>query len=129
MDSSILVPVLIAVGAVPGALSRYYLTLICTHKFGDRVPYGTLFINLSGAFLIGFFSTLFQGIGASPRLSILVSAGFLGSYTTFSTYQLDTFNLIKIGNYKNALLYWIGSPILGFLCVEIGILLARRLLS
>lgn len=126
MDSPILAPILISIGAVPGALCRYYLTLFCTHKFGDRFPYGTFLINLSGAFLIGFLSTLFQEIGASPHLSLLVSVGFLGSYTTFSTYGLDTANLLKT-SYKKAILYWVGSPVLGFLCVEGGIVLARHL--
>ncbi len=75
---------------------------------------------------MGFCTTLFQFMEMSPYFSALVNVGFLGSYTTFSTYQLDSSNLIRRGNYKRALLYWAGSPILGFLCVEAGLIFARQ---
>ena len=128
MDSTVLVPLLIALGAIPGALSRYYLTVFCTQQqFGNNFPYGTLIVNLSGALLMGFFAALFQSIGSSTPLSFLVMVGFLGSYTTFSTYELDTSNLLRTGNYKKAFLYWFGSPVLGFVCVEIGMVLAQQL--
>jgi CrcB protein len=127
MNSTVLVPLLIMLGAIPGALSRYYLTVICTQQFGSSFPYGTLMINLSGALLMGFFSALFQLIGSSTHLNLLVTVGFLGSYTTFSTYELDTSNLLRTGNYKKALLYGFGSPVLGFVCVEIGMVLAQQL--
>jgi CrcB protein len=125
MNSTILAPIVIALGAILGALSRYYLTLVCTQKLGGAFPYGTLIVNLSGALLIGFFSTLFHWIEASTYLNFLITVGFLASYTTFSTYELDAFNLLRTGNYKKALLYWVGSPVLGFLCVKIGIVLAQ----
>jgi fluoride exporter len=127
MDSIVLVPLGIALGAIPGALSRYYLTVFCTQQLGSRFPYGTLIINLSGALLMGFFSAVCQLSGSSTYLSLLVTVGFLGSYTTFSTYELDTSNLLRTGNYKTALLYWFGSPVLGFVCVEIGMVLAQQL--
>lgn len=127
MDSTVLVPLWIALGAIPGALSRYYLTVICTQQFGTSFPYGTLIINLSGALLMGFFVALFQSIGSPTYLSLLITVGFLGSYTTFSTYELDTSNFLRTGNYKQAFLYWFCSPVLGFLCVEIGMVLAQQL--
>lgn len=127
MDSAVLLTLVIALGAIPGALSRYYLTIICIEKFSASFPYGTLIINLSGALLMGFFSTLFQSMKTPTHLSFLITVGFLGSYTTFSTYELDTSNLLRTGNYKKALLYWFGSPVLGFLCVEVGIFLASQL--
>ncbi|GAB4202536.1 MAG: fluoride efflux transporter CrcB [Coleofasciculaceae cyanobacterium] len=109
-------------GAIPGAISRYYFTVICTQQFGTIFPYGTLIINLSGALLMGFFSALFQLIGSPSHLNLLITVGFLGSYTTFSTYELDASNLLRTGNYKKALLYWFGSPLLGLICVEIGMI-------
>lgn len=127
MAYTFLVPLLITLGAIPGSLVRYYLTVICSQQFGNRFPFGTTIVNLSGALLMGFFATLFQSIGAPAYLNFLVMVGFLGSYTTFSTYELDTSNLFRTGNYIKALLYWIGSPVLGFLCVEIGMVLARQL--
>lgn len=122
-----MLPVSIALGAIPGALSRYYLTLFCVEKFGGDFPFGTLIINLSGALLIGFFATLFQSVNADLSLNGFIILGFLGSYTTFSTYALDTSNLLKLASYKRAFLYGVGSPFMGFLGVELGIALAHRL--
>nr|RNJ64848.1 MAG: fluoride efflux transporter CrcB [Leptolyngbya sp. IPPAS B-1204] len=127
MEPPLLLPIWIALGAIPGALSRYYLTLVCVKKLGGDFPFGTFIINLSGAFLIGFFATLFQSIKADLPLYELVIPGFLASYTTFSTYALDTSNLFKLASYKRAALYGLGSPLIGFLGVELGIALAQRL--
>ncbi|HEY9648422.1 MAG TPA: fluoride efflux transporter CrcB [Chroococcidiopsis sp.] len=128
MESSTFLPVWIALGAIPGALSRYYLTLFCTRKFGSSFPVGTFAINLSGSLLIGFLATLFQSIHADPALTGLVIIGFLGSYTTFSTYALDLSNLLKRtrdDGYRRALLYGVGSPVAGLVGVAMGIALAQ----
>jgi len=127
MDTVIWIPIGIAIGAIPGALGRYYLTLFFTQRLGTNFPYGTLIINLSGSLLMGFFAVGLSRLGEPAHLNSLILVGFLGSYTTFSTYQLDTSNLLKLGNYRKALLYWLGSPILGFICVELGIALALQL--
>ncbi|WP_460206216.1 fluoride efflux transporter FluC [Scytonema sp. NUACC21] len=74
-----------------------------------------------------YFWTLEKTI-ASHDLRLLVAVGFLGSYTTFSTYSLDTMALLQTGNYGTALFYWMGSAVLGVVCVELGSFLARRLL-
>lgn len=126
-DFPVFLPIGIALGAILGALSRYYLTLICTQKLGNTFPFGTFLINLSGAFLMGFSVTLLQTISAHLSLTGFITIGFLGSYTTFSTYALEVSNLIKLSHYKQALLYGLGSPILGFLAVEGGILLAQHM--
>jgi len=128
LDSAFHTPLLVSLGAIPGALSRYYLTLLCARWLGIAFPYGTFFINLTGAGMMGFFVTLAAKQAFSiPELQWLVAVGFLGSYTTFSTYALDTSNLLRTRNYKKALFYWWGSPILGFLSVELGMFLARQI--
>ncbi len=125
MNSAIYIPIVISLGAVPGALSRYYLTLLFGRWFGTTFPYGTLFINLTGAFLMGFCATLISQLAIYSNCYLLVAVGFLGSYTTFSTYALDTSNLLRTRDYKTALLYWLGTPLLGFISIEIGIYLGK----
>lgn len=118
----------VAVGAVPGALSRYYLTVFWAQRLGTGFPYGTFLINLTGAFLIGALVTGLSrsSIAPVPYLRELVGIGFLGAYTTFSTYALDTANLIQLRQYVLALLYWAGSLILGLGCVQLGSWLVSR---
>ncbi|PSB28132.1 fluoride efflux transporter CrcB [Stenomitos frigidus] len=127
IDPSLRAPFAVILGAIPGALSRYYLTLFFARWLGASFPYGTFVINLTGAMVMGFFITLtLERTMTSPELRLLVATGFLGSYTTFSSYELDTFNLLQSGNRGLALVYWLGSAVLGFLSLELGNLLARR---
>jgi fluoride exporter len=127
VDPSVRAPLAIALGAVPGALSRYYLTLLFTRWLGTSFPYGTFFINLTGALAMGFFVTLtLERAIQSPDLRLLIAVGFLGSYTTFSTYTLDTSVLLRNGTYGFGLFYWAGSAVLGVIGLEIGGWLARR---
>lgn len=118
----------ISLGAIPGALSRYYLTLLFARWFGTQFPYGTFFINITGAMVMGFFVTFFleRGIG-TPELRLFFAVGFLGSYTTFSTYALETSLLVKSGNHSLALFYGLGSAAIGYLGLELGSFLARKL--
>jgi CrcB protein len=120
-------PLAISFGAIAGALSRYYLTSWSVQRFGTSFPYGTFFINLTGCFVMGFFTTLAveRAIAISPEVRLLVAVGFLGSYTTFSTYGLDTVALARNHQFVTASFYWLGSAILGVVCVQLGALLAR----
>jgi fluoride exporter len=128
VDAELRVPMAIALGAVPGALCRYYLTRCCLQWFGAGFPYGTFAINLSGALVMGFFATLtMERAIASPDLRALVAIGFLGSYTTFSTYTLDTATLLHSGYWGKSLIYWSASAILGVVCLEMGSAIARKI--
>ena len=122
-DSLPLTMLLIAVGAALGALSRYSVIRFCTRRFGLDFPVGTLLVNLSGSLLMGVAAGLFRIRFSLPNLDHLVTIGFLGSYTTFSTYALEVTYLLRQKAIAPALLYWLGSPLAGFLCVELGILL------
>jgi CrcB protein len=127
-DPAARAPIAISLGAIPGALSRYYLTILFSRWFGTSFPYGTFFINITGATIMGFFVTFFldRGIG-DPDLRLFFAVGFLGSYTTFSTYALETSVLLKAGAHQLALLYWLGSAMIGYLGLELGSFLARKL--
>lgn len=124
---SIRTPLAIILGAIPGALSRYYLTLLFARWLGRNFPFGTFIINITGALIMGFFVTLtLERTITSPDLRLLVAVGFLGSYTTFSTYALDTSILLQADNKMPALFYWLGSATLGFIGLEIGSFLAKK---
>lgn len=121
-------PVTVSLGAICGALGRYYLTLFWTQKKGSLFPYGTMFVNLTGALVIGLVAILAPVYGLPVALQKSILVGFLGAYTTFSSYILDTVNLFRTTRPIIALFYWLGSPILGFVCVELGIWLGQSLI-
>jgi fluoride exporter len=128
LEPGIRKPLAVCLGAIPGALSRYYLTMLCARWLGEGFPYGTFIINITGALVMGFFVTLsIERTIASPELRLLVAVGFLGSYTTFSTYALDTSILLKSGDRGLAMFYWLGSAVLGFIGLEIGSFIARKI--
>ena len=128
IDPALRAPLAVGLGAIPGALSRYYLTLALARWLGISFPYGTFVINITGSIVMGLFITLtLERTITSPELRLLVATGFLGAYTTFSSYELDTFNLLQSGNKGLALVYWLGSAVLGFVGLELGNVLARRL--
>lgn len=119
----------IALGAIPGALGRYYITELTKAAFGkDFSYYGTFFINVTGCFIIALFYTLnekrFKDI--SPEIRLMVATGFCGAYTTFSTYGLETFTEINKGDTTIALLYWLGSMVAGMIAVQLGVILGSR---
>ncbi len=119
----------ISLGAIGGALSRYYIGFWLSVKLGSYFPWGTIFINLSGCLLMGIFSTLAAGKMPmiTPELRLLITTGFLGSYTTLSTYELDTVNLLMTGHSDWAVVYWLGTALVGLIGLELGILIARMI--
>ncbi|WP_298615941.1 CrcB family protein [uncultured Thermosynechococcus sp.] len=116
----------IALGAVPGALIRYSVGLWSDRRFGTPI-FGTLSVNLAGAFLMGWLSHGFSRWGVPLWLSYGVTVGFLGALTTFSTFILEVSNLRREGYPRIAWFYWLGTPLVGFLGVELGISLSRAL--
>lgn len=120
-DAALVEPLVIALGAVLGALSRYYLVGLISRWWGAHFPYGTLAVNLSGTLLMGFFTALGVAQVTSPGLQTLLTTGFVGSYTTFSTYALNTSSLARSHSRTVAFLYWAGSAIGGGLCLAAGL--------
>lgn len=125
-DVSILNVLAISAGAVPGALSRYYITEWSKRVIGTKFPYGTFIINITGCLIIGFFITLISEIQNFPlEVRLLVVTGFLGAYTTFSTYGFDTLTMWRRGNLLATMFYWAGSVIFGIIGVSIGVFIAH----
>jgi CrcB protein len=126
-DPLIRAPIAISLGAIAGALSRYYLTLWCAKVLGNGFPYGTFFINVTGCLAMGFLTTLFleRVLTVPSEVRLMVTTGFLGAYTTFSTYGLDTMLLWRDRTSTLAVLYWAGSAMLGVGAVLLGVNLAR----
>src|SRR5215210_3188383 len=86
----------VGVGAVLGANLRYWVTNYFAARLGLTFPYGTLFINISGSFLLGFVLTLLANrLVADPAYRLLIGTGFMGAYTTFSTFSFDTITLLE----------------------------------
>ncbi len=122
-------PIAISLGAIAGSLSRYYLSIWLAQRFGTGFPYATLFVNLTGSFAMGLLTTLIleRALLISPEIRLLIAVGFLGSYTTFSTYELDSISLIRDSQLNKAFIYWLGSAVLGSIVLYLGIITARLL--
>jgi fluoride exporter len=116
----------ISLGAVLGANLRYFLGGWIAQRWGAAFPWGTLVINLTGSLILGFFMTLITGrFLVDPRWRLLFAIGFLGSYTTFSTYTFESITLLISGNWLYGTLNLLGGSILGVLAALLGIVLAR----
>jgi fluoride exporter len=122
---------LVSVGGAGGSAIRWLVGIGVSKRYkGITFPLGTLLINVSGAFLMGFLSTLFN-VDWKDRygsnLTALVLTGVLGGYTTFSTYQLDTANLYNNRTRGLAAFYWIGSVATGLIAAALGAITAKLL--
>ncbi|HHV56350.1 MAG TPA: fluoride efflux transporter CrcB [Firmicutes bacterium] len=115
----------IALGGSLGALARYFLSLWMQNLFGDGFPIGTLVINVSGAFALGFVYVLSLESSLNPVWRNGLTVGFPGAFTTFSTFALETFLLIQEGLFFNATLNVIITVILGLLGAFFGGVLAK----
>ena len=119
---------LIALGAAGGANARYWLTSLFVDRFGPTFPWGTLVINLSGSLLIGVVLAVILARGETdPTLRLLLVTGFLGAYTTFSTYTYDTVRLLETGRLGAALANALGSLGLGLAAAAVGLWLGSRI--
>lgn len=117
---------LIGAGGFLGAITRYVLALWIGQRWGRNFPLGTFVVNVSGSFLIGFLMSLFtERFMVNPQWRLLLIVGFLGSYTTFSTFQYETNMLIKDGEWIIALLNVIFSVVAGFVALKLGELIVK----
>ncbi len=118
--------ILISTGAVLGANLRYWVGDWAAQKWGAAFPYGTLLINATGSLLLGFLMTLIaERLVVDPRWRLFFAVGFLGAYTTFSTYMFESFSLIDQGRWLAGLMNLLGSAALGIVAVGAGIYLGK----
>jgi CrcB protein len=115
----------IALGGALGTLARYWVSSTVADRLGARFPFGTFVINMSACLLIGFSLTyLGKRADLNPAWRFLIPTGFVGAYSTFSTYEWETLSSLRSGAISLAALYSIGSVILGLVAVWGGSLLA-----
>jgi len=118
----------IFIGGGLGALSRYICVQHICNKFMQDFPLGTLFVNVIGSLLIGFLYKTFETYIIPTELRLFIITGFLGGYTTFSTYSLETVQYIMNGNYKQALFNILLNNILCILFVVFGIIISKAII-
>lgn len=117
----------VAAGGGLGAILRYYLTLSGLGRAAQPFPTATFVINITGSFIIGFFLTLVtERIPINPHIRLAVAVGFVGAYTTFSTFEYETARLLEGRDFVHAFLYVVLSFAVGFGAVWAGIILARQ---
>lgn len=118
---------LVGLGGAFGSISRFLVGLFALKRLGPRFPYGTCFVNITGCFLIGFLAAYFaaRALPNAQQIRLILMTGFLGGYTTFSTYALDTHMLTSEGDWELALINFLGSAIVGFIALRLGIVLAK----
>jgi len=118
----------VGLGAVFGASARYFVGGWAAERLGAAFPFGTLIVNLSGSLLLGLFVALTTDrFLIDPRLRLLIAVGFFGSYTTFSSYTVESVNLMLSGQWFSGLLNLLGSAVTGALAAALGLYLGRML--
>lgn len=119
---------IISLGAIVGANARYLISRLAVKEFGPVFPYGTLFINVSGSMIVGFFMVwATERVFLDPRWRLLIVVGFCGAFTTFSSYAYETMSYFEQGQW---LLMWgniLSNNILCLFGALAGMALARML--
>lgn len=118
----------IAAGGALGSLARYWIGSAVAGRMGVKFPYGTMIVNITACVIIGFSLTyLGRRADLNPAWRYLIPIGFVGAYSTFSTYEWETLSTMRSGAFFLAALYAVGSFVLGLIAVWGGSLLAEML--
>jgi len=117
----------VAVGGAFGATARYLINISPLANLFEKFPFPTFFINITGSFLIGFLLILFTDkFPTNENLRLAMTVGFLGAFTTFSTFELEVFALIRERYFVMAFAYLFLSVLAGFIGVLAGVWLGKR---
>jgi len=117
-------PLIVGLGGAFGAIARYYATDWVRVLMGDSFPWGTFAVNVAGSFALGFVMVWLQSMSPSAQTRQFIAIGFLGSFTTFSTFSYEAVSLVRTGEVLRASSYAAGSMALGMLGVLAGASLA-----
>ena len=130
MNTKLVLIGLAALGGAIGTVARYLLTLAVQPRAGAGFPVATLLINVTGSVLLGFLMRYgLERATASPEVRLLLTTGFCGGYTTFSTFSYETARLIEDGEWQRGLAYIVASVVLSLGGTFIGFALARSLIA
>ena len=118
---------MVGLGGAIGSMSRFGVGLVALKHLGPRFPYGTFFVNITGCFLIGLLFTLLteKAVPSTSNLRFILITGFLGGYTTFSAYALETNMLANEGEWIPAAVNFIGTAVAGIIALRLGTVIAR----
>ena len=118
----------VAIGGAFGAVARYLVNISPAANLFEKFPFPTFLINISGSFLIGLLMILLADkINVSENFRMAIIVGFLGAFTTFSTFEIEIFWLVRERYFTTAFIYLVLSIVIGFVGVIAGVETARRL--
>jgi len=119
---------MIAIGGAIGAIARYQVAAMIQARVPVGFPYGTFVVNMSGCLIMGFATALLTDrLVVNPNWRFLIPIGFVGAYTTFSTFELETFMAVTEGSWGIVGAYVAGSVIVGYVALWLGFVVARAL--
>lgn len=118
---------IICIGGSLGASLRYLVSLKINESHSTSFPFGTLIVNITGCFLIGFLWHISNHMSLSENLRLFIFVGLLGAFTTFSTFGFESHSLISNDSKNMAILYVAGSNFLGIAFVFFGLILSKNI--
>ncbi len=117
----------IAVGGAAGAVMRFWVSTLTYRLLGQGFPWGTLMVNVTGSLAMGFiYVLLVERLSLGPEWRAVLMIGFLGAFTTFSTFSVEALNLVQAGSPMRALLYILASVIFCVLAAYVGMIAGRQ---